>query len=162
MGDDVTIFFTFWGLNLLRKREKVKVSGKSFLQSMFGKMMPRGHDRVGLSKMNFAGMGAPLMKKVMKQQNVMSLDELITSAREQGVKFVACTMSMDVLGLQEGRAARRHGVRGRGYLSGHSRRGQRQPVHLAAAGWYSQHRLTAAGPNRNLDSHDMVATNASG
>ncbi len=101
MGDDVTMFFTFWGLNLLRRPEKVKVKGKSRLQSMFGMMMPRGSGKLGLSKMNFAGMGAPLMKKVMKAQNVMSLEELIASAREQGVKFVACTMSMEVLGFKQ-------------------------------------------------------------
>ena len=51
--------------------------------------------------MNFAGMGAPLMKKLMKQQNAMSLDELITSAREQGVRFVVCTLSMDLLGFKK-------------------------------------------------------------
>ncbi len=101
MGDDVTMFFTFWGLNLLRRPEKVRVKGKSRLQSMFGMMMPRGSGKLGLSKMNFAGMGAPLMKKVMKAQNVMSLEELIASAREQGVKFVACTMSMEVLGFKQ-------------------------------------------------------------
>ena len=67
MGDDVTIFCTFWGLNILRKREKVEATGtKSTLQTMFGKMMPRGTKRLGLSKMNFAGAGEPLMRKVMK------------------------------------------------------------------------------------------------
>ena len=102
MGDDVTMFFTFWGLNALRKAEKVQVGKKkSALQAMFGKMMPRGVNKLGLSKMNFAGMGAPLMKKVMKNDNVMTLDELIESAREQGIKMVACTMSMDVMGLRE-------------------------------------------------------------
>jgi peroxiredoxin family protein len=101
MGDDVTMFFTYWGLNLLRKSEKVKTTGKTFLQSMFGKMMPRGSTKLGLSKMNFAGMGAPLMKRVMKSQGVMSLEELIDSAREQGVKLAACTMSMDVLGIKK-------------------------------------------------------------
>lgn len=100
MGDDVTMFFTFWGLNILRKPEKTSVSGKSFLQSMFGSMMPRGAKRLGISKMNFAGIGPKLMKRVMRQQNVMSLEELISSAREQGVKLEACTMSMDVLGLK--------------------------------------------------------------
>jgi len=103
MGDDVTMFFTFWGLNVLRKDGKVSTNGhkKSTLQSMFGRMMPRGIGRLGLSKMNFAGAGAPLMKKVMKQQNAMSLDELVEAAREQGVKFVACTLSMDILGFCE-------------------------------------------------------------
>lgn len=101
MGDDVTIFCTFWGLNVLRRPEKVASNGKSTLQSMFGKMMPKGTGRLGLSKMNFAGAGAPLMKRVMKQANAMSIEELFASAREQGVKFVACTLSMDILGFKE-------------------------------------------------------------
>jgi peroxiredoxin family protein len=102
MGDDVTMFFTFWGLNALRKPEKVQTQGKkSALQAMFGRMMPRGPGKLGLSKMNFAGMGAPMMKKVMKGQNVMTLEELIASAQEQGVKLVACTMSMDVMGFKQ-------------------------------------------------------------
>jgi peroxiredoxin family protein len=102
MGDDVTMFFTFWGLNALRKPERIQTKDKkSMLQAMFGKVMPRGTGKLGLSTMNFAGMGAPMMKKVMKQQNVMTLEELIASAQEQGVKLVACTMSMDVMGLKE-------------------------------------------------------------
>lgn len=100
MGDEVTMFFTFWGLNTLRKPEKVNVK-KSFLQGMFGMMMPRGADRLGISKMNFGGMGASMMKLVMKQQKVSSLPELIQTAREQGIKMIACTMSMDVMGIRE-------------------------------------------------------------
>ena len=102
MGDDVTMFFTFWGLNILRRSEKVQTKDKkSTLQSMFGKMMPKGTGRLGLSKMNFAGMGAPMMKKVMKDAVAMSLEELVASAQEQGVRFVACTLSMDILGFKE-------------------------------------------------------------
>lgn len=104
MGDDVTIFCTFWGLNILRKPEKSASSGdakKSFLQKAFGGMMPKGTRKLGLSKMNFAGAGAPLMRKVMKDQNAMSLEELFESAREMDVKFVACTLSMDILGFKE-------------------------------------------------------------
>jgi peroxiredoxin family protein len=100
MGDDVTMFFTFWGLNALRKPTGPRTNGKSFLQGMFARMMPRGPDRLGLSKMNFGGMGAKMMKLVMRQQNVSSLDELIETAREQGIKMMACTMSMDVMGLK--------------------------------------------------------------
>ncbi|MEJ2217925.1 MAG: DsrE/DsrF/DrsH-like family protein [Gemmatimonadota bacterium] len=100
MGDDVTMFFTFWGLNVLRKPTGPKANGKSFLQSMFGRMMPRGPDRLNLSKMNFGGLGAKMMRMVMRQQNVTSLDELIETAREQGIKMMACTMSMDVMGLK--------------------------------------------------------------
>jgi peroxiredoxin family protein len=99
MGDDVTMFFTFWGLNALRKPEKIQVDGKTGLQKAFAAMMPRGTDKLKLSHMNFGGAGPRMFKHVMKQKNVMSLDELIESAREQGIKFVACTMSMDVMGI---------------------------------------------------------------
>ena len=102
MGDDVTMFFTFWGLNILRRTEKVQTKDKkSTLQAMFGKMMPKGTRKLGLSKMNFAGMGAPMMKKVMKDAGAMSLEELVASAQEMGVRFVACTLSMDILGFKE-------------------------------------------------------------
>ena len=102
MGDDVTIFCTFWGLNILRKTDKVETEDKkSFLQKAFGGMMPKGTKKLGLSKMNFAGAGAPLMRKVMRDQNAMSLEELFDSARELGVKFVACTLSMDILGFKQ-------------------------------------------------------------
>jgi peroxiredoxin family protein len=97
---EVTIFHTFWGLNALRKNEQVPVK-KGFLEKMFGKMMPRGADNMGLSKMNFAGMGPKLIKKVMKKHNAMPLPQLIEMAQEQGVKLVACTMTMDLLGLQK-------------------------------------------------------------
>lgn len=101
MGDDVTIFCTFWGLNILRKPEKAeKDTPKSTLQKMFGGMMPRGTKRLGLSKMNFAGAGAPMMRKAMKDAGGMSLEELFETAREQDVKFVACTLSMDILGFK--------------------------------------------------------------
>ena len=102
MGDDVTIFATFWGLNILRKTEKAQTgTKKSTLQSMFGKMMPKGTRKLGLSKMNFAGMGAPMMRKATKDAGGMSLEELFASAQEQGVKFIACTLSMDIHGFKE-------------------------------------------------------------
>ncbi|MCY8544788.1 DsrE/DsrF/DrsH-like family protein [Bacillus vallismortis] len=97
---EVTIFHTFWGLNALRKEELVPVK-KGFLENMFGKMMPRGADKMGLSKMNFAGMGPKMIKIVMKKHNALTLPQLIEMAQEQGVKLVACTMTMDLLGLQE-------------------------------------------------------------
>ena len=100
MDDDVTMFFTFWGLNALRRPQKVVTTGKTPLQKAFSMMMPRGPGRLTLSHMNFAGAGPKLMKRVMRQQKVMPLEDLIASAREQGVKMVACTMSMDVMGLR--------------------------------------------------------------
>src|SRR5665647_2553394 len=80
MGDQVTMFFTFWGLDIIRKSKKVRTGGKSFLQSIFGKMMPRGTGKLPLSKMNFWGMGTPMMRLIMKQGKAMSLDALIASA----------------------------------------------------------------------------------
>lgn len=100
MGDEVTMFFTFWGLNILRKPEKVPVR-KGFLEALFGLMMPRGAGKLGLSRMNFGGLGTAMMKHVMKKKCIASLPELIATAREQGVKLVACTMSMDVMGIRE-------------------------------------------------------------
>jgi peroxiredoxin family protein len=100
MGDEVTMFFTFWGLSLLRKPQAPKHK-KGFLQGMFGAMMPSGSQQLGLSKMNFAGIGPRMMRRVMRQQNIMSLEELIASAQEQGVKMIACKMSMDFLGFHE-------------------------------------------------------------
>jgi len=100
MGRPVTMFFTFWGLNVLRKAEKQKVS-KSFMESMFGTMMPRGSGKLKLSKMNMGGMGTAMMKMIMKDKNVDSLQELIRKAMGAGVKIVACTMSMDVMGIKE-------------------------------------------------------------
>ncbi len=100
MGRPVTMFFTFWGLNVLRKAEKQRVK-KTFIESMFGSMMPRGTGKLKLSKMNMGGMGTAMMKKVMKDKNVDSLDELIQKAMRAGVKMVACTMSMDIMGIKE-------------------------------------------------------------
>src|SRR5574342_817513 len=97
---EVTIFHTFWGLNALRKDEPIQVE-KSFIEKMFGKMMPRGADKMGLSKMNFAGFGPKMIKDVMKKHNAMTLPQLIEMAQEQDIKLVACTMTMDLLGLQQ-------------------------------------------------------------
>jgi peroxiredoxin family protein/TusA-related sulfurtransferase/rhodanese-related sulfurtransferase len=100
MGRPVTMFFTFWGLNILRKPEKQKVK-KSFIENMFGGMMPRGVNKLKLSNMNMLGMGSKMMKSIMKAKNVTSLEELIKSAMASGVRIIACTMSMDVMGIRE-------------------------------------------------------------
>lgn len=100
MGRKVTMFFTFWGLNILRRPEPVPVK-KSLIESMFGMMMPRGTNKLTLSKMNMGGMGSLMMKKVMRDKNVNTLDELIAEAQRNGVKMVACTMSMDVMGIKQ-------------------------------------------------------------
>jgi len=97
---EVTIFHTFWGLNALRKDELVSVK-KGFLEKVFGKIMPRGANKMGISKMNFAGMGPKMIKHVIKKHNAMTLPQLIEMAEEQDIKLVACTMTMDLLGLQQ-------------------------------------------------------------
>ena len=98
MGRPVTMFFTFWGLNALRKGENIHVK-KPFIDAMFGAMMPRGTSKLSLSKMNMGGMGTAMMKKVMKDKNVDSLEALMKQAMFNGVKIVACTMSMDIMGI---------------------------------------------------------------
>ncbi|MGN0806272.1 MAG: DsrE/DsrF/DrsH-like family protein, partial [Candidatus Coproplasma sp.] len=99
MGREVTIFFTFWGLNILRKPEKVKVK-KTFIEKMFGFMMPRGTKKLGLSRMNMGGAGAKMIRSVMKSKGVSSLEELIQNAIAHGVRLVACQMSMDIMGIK--------------------------------------------------------------
>ncbi|MBO4784842.1 MAG: DsrE/DsrF/DrsH-like family protein [Lachnospiraceae bacterium] len=98
MGRKVTMFFTFWGLNILRKPKKVKVA-KTFIEKMFGAMMPRGTTKLGLSRMNMGGAGAKMIRGIMKQKGISSLEELIESAKAHGVRIVACQMSMDIMGI---------------------------------------------------------------
>ena len=99
MGKPVTMFFTFWGLSVLRKAGKTKVD-KAPMEKMFGAMLPKGASKLKISKMNMGGMGTAMMKKIMRDKNVNSLEELIKSAMANGVKIVACTMSMDVMGIK--------------------------------------------------------------
>jgi len=98
MGRKVTLFFTFWGLNILRRNENVSVK-KPFMDGMFGKMMPRGSKKLGLSRMNMAGMGPKMIRMVMNNKNVDSLEVLIQQAMDAGVRLVACQMSMDIMGI---------------------------------------------------------------
>ncbi|HSL86265.1 MAG TPA: DsrE/DsrF/DrsH-like family protein, partial [Bacteroidales bacterium] len=100
MDKKVTLFFTFWGINVLRKSNHGPVK-KNFIEKMFGSMMPKGSEKLGLSKMNMAGMGPKMIRSIMKKKNVQSLEELIKSAMDSGVEIVACQMSMDLLGIKE-------------------------------------------------------------
>ena len=96
-GKKVTIFFTFWGLSILKK-QKVKKSG---LAKLFDIMLPSKANNLPLSRMNMGGMGASMIKYIMKQKNVDSLPDMIEQAHQLGVKFVACTMSMDLMGIEK-------------------------------------------------------------
>jgi NADPH-dependent 2,4-dienoyl-CoA reductase/sulfur reductase-like enzyme/peroxiredoxin family protein/rhodanese-related sulfurtransferase/TusA-related sulfurtransferase len=99
MGYKVTLFFTFWGLNILRKDGPVVVN-KNMVEKMFGWMMPKGPNKLKLSQMQMGGMGAAMIKGIMKQKKVLSLPELMDQAIKNNVKIVACTMSMDLMGIK--------------------------------------------------------------
>ncbi|GGA22848.1 FAD-dependent oxidoreductase [Paenibacillus physcomitrellae] len=99
-GKKVTLFFTFWGLNVLRRNEKADIN-KSFMGKMFGMMMPRGSRKLGLSRMNMMGMGSKMIRGVMHRSGIASLEQLMETAKEQGVELVACQMSMDVMGIRQ-------------------------------------------------------------
>lgn len=96
MGKKVTMFFTFWGLTILKKQNLKK---NSIIEKMFAMMLPKNSQGLPASKMNFGGIGAKLIRAVMKKKNIMSLEELMAKSIESGVNITACTMSMDVMGI---------------------------------------------------------------
>ena len=100
MGRKVTMFFTFWGLNILRKPDGAGVK-KDLISRMFGRMMPKGSKKLSLSKMNMAGMGPKMIRYLMNKKNISSLEELMDQAKKNGVSFVACNMSMDIMGIKK-------------------------------------------------------------
>ncbi len=97
-GKKVTIFFTFWGLNAIKKERKPGVK-KDLFGRMFGMMLPSSSRKLKLSKMNMGGVGSRMMRYIMKNKNVDSLEELRQQALDNGVEFIACQMSMDVMGV---------------------------------------------------------------
>jgi peroxiredoxin family protein len=99
VGMEVSMFFTFWGLSALKKGRRLR--GKGLLEKAFGLLTPDSSRALGLSQMNFAGIGAQLMRKMMRDKGIASLEELIEMARGLGVRFVACQMSMDVMGVTQ-------------------------------------------------------------
>jgi peroxiredoxin family protein len=102
MDIPVSMFFTFWGLNVLRREGPVELkSPKTFMEKMFGWMMPKGPNKLMLSRMNMGGLGTVLMKKEMARKNVYDLPKLIKSAQDQNVRLIACTMSQDVMGIKK-------------------------------------------------------------
>jgi NADPH-dependent 2,4-dienoyl-CoA reductase/sulfur reductase-like enzyme/peroxiredoxin family protein/rhodanese-related sulfurtransferase/TusA-related sulfurtransferase len=100
MGRKVTMFFTFWGLNILRKPEKMGRLGKNIIEVAFGWMMPRGARKLTLSKMSMGGLGGMMIRGIMKNKNIPALEEMISMAINGGVKIVACQMSMDLMGIR--------------------------------------------------------------
>ena len=99
MGQQVSMFFTFWGLSVLKKDRQFP--GKTLFQKMMALMSPGSSKSLPVSKMNYFGVGAKMLRSMMKQKKVSSLEEMISLARELGVRMTACEMSRDVMGIKE-------------------------------------------------------------
>ena len=100
MGMEVSMFFTFWGLNIIKKNEG-GIRSKGLMRKMLNFMNRGGSRRLKLSKFNMLGLGTWMMKQMMKDINYPSIDDFITMAKDMGVKLVACTTSCGVMGLSE-------------------------------------------------------------
>ena len=99
LGQQVSMFFTFWGLNALKKESLL--AGKSLFERMMSVMSPSTSQGPPVSKMNYFGIGAKMLRKMMRDKNVASLEEMMELARDLGVKMVACEMSRDVMGIRD-------------------------------------------------------------
>lgn len=99
-GQKVTMFFTFWGLNAIKKERKPKVE-KDIFGRMFGMMLPSSSRKLKLSKMHMAGIGSRMMRHIMRKKGIDSLETLRQQAIDNGVEFIACQMSMDVMGVSK-------------------------------------------------------------
>lgn len=97
-GRKVTMFFTFWGLNVIKKEHPGRTE-KDWVGKLFGWMLPSNSKKLSLSKMNMGGMGSWMMRRIMKSKKIDSLESLIQQARQNGVEFIACQMSMEVMGI---------------------------------------------------------------
>jgi peroxiredoxin family protein len=98
-GQQVSMFFTFWGLSVLKKDKQL--SGKTLFQKMMTLMSPGSSQSLPVSQMNYFGVGAKMLRSMMKAKNVNSLEEMISLARELGVRMIACEMSRDLMGIKE-------------------------------------------------------------
>jgi peroxiredoxin family protein len=99
MGQQVSMFFTFWGLSVLKKEKQL--AGKTLFQKMMAVMSPGSSKSLPVSTMNYFGVGAKMLRSMMNQKNVNSLEEMISLARELGVRMIACEMSRDLMGITE-------------------------------------------------------------
>lgn len=99
-GGKVSIFFTFWGLNVIKKKHGPAVK-KTLTEKMFARMLPKSSDGLSLSKMNMMGMGSKMIRGIMKKKNIDSLESLIQQAMANGVEFIACQMTMDMMGIKK-------------------------------------------------------------
>jgi peroxiredoxin family protein len=99
MGQQVSMFFTFWGLSVLKRDSQL--AGKTLFQKMMAVMTPESSKGLPVSSMNYFGIGAKMLRSMMKEKNVSSLEELIALARELGVRMISCEMSRDLMGIRE-------------------------------------------------------------
>lgn len=99
-GHKVSIFFTFWGLNVIKKEKKPAVS-KDLFGRMFSWMLPSDSRKLKLSKMSMCGIGDKMMRNIMRKKNISQLEELRQQAMDSGVEFIACQMSMDMMGVKQ-------------------------------------------------------------
>ncbi len=97
-GLETSMFFTFWGLSVLKKKDAAAGS-KNIMEKMFAMMTPSSSESLGTSKMNYFGMGAVMLRKMMKDKQIATLEELMAMAKDLNVKMIACTMSMDAMGV---------------------------------------------------------------
>jgi peroxiredoxin family protein len=101
MNVDVTMFFAFWGLMLVRDPNKMTLEDKSAYEKMFSMMTPRGPAELPLSKMNFAGIGKSMLLEMMEEDDTPPLEAFLKGAQKKGVRFCGCKLSMEVMGLKK-------------------------------------------------------------
>jgi peroxiredoxin family protein len=99
-GLETSLFFTFWGLSILKKKGAARPK-RGLKEKMFSVMTPSSSESLGVSKMNYFGMGSKMLRSMMKDKEISSLEELIGMARDLDVKMIACTMSMDAMGIEK-------------------------------------------------------------
>jgi peroxiredoxin family protein len=100
MGMETTMFFTFWGLNIL-KRTDARSKPSGFIRKMLSAMSPKGPHKLPMSKLNMLGMAPIMMKKLMKSYSVPGVEEMLSLAKETGVKLIACTVTMELMGISK-------------------------------------------------------------
>ena len=98
---DVTIFFAFWGLFIIRDPEKATLADKTVYEKMFGMVTPKGPEELPLSKMNMVGLGKQMLLEMMEDDKTPSLTDFLNGARKKGVKFYGCKLSVEVMGFKE-------------------------------------------------------------
>lgn len=101
MDIDVSMFFAFWGLMLLRDPDKITEEDKSTYEKLFGMMTPKGPEELPISKMNFSGLGKNMLEAMMEESETPTLSKFLSGARERGVKFYGCKLSMEVMGFKK-------------------------------------------------------------